>query len=101
MQVICDQIKLKSILLRWNSRKQTDSHLLAISSLPSETLCNTYWSHDCCCNTAKILPLAAILQLSEYARSGSIAAIQEVFHVYLNKFENAITHSFLVIFGNN
>ena len=27
--------------------------------------------------------------------------IQEVFHVYLNKFENAVTHSFLVIFGNN
>ena len=26
--------------------------------------------------------------------------IQEVFHVYLNKFENAITHLFLVIFGN-
>ena len=27
--------------------------------------------------------------------------IQEVFHVYLNKFENAVTHLFLVIFGNN
>ena len=28
-------------------------------------------------------------------------AIQEVFHVYLNKFENAAAHLFLVIFGNN
>ena len=27
--------------------------------------------------------------------------IKEVFHVYLNKFENAVTHLFLVIFGNN
>ena len=27
--------------------------------------------------------------------------IQEVFHVYLNKFENAVTHLFLVIFSNN
>ena len=26
--------------------------------------------------------------------------IQEVFHVYLNKFENAVTHLFLVIFCN-
>ena len=26
--------------------------------------------------------------------------IQEVFHVYLNKFENAVTHLFLVILGN-
>ena len=33
-----------------------------------------------------------------YCRS---PGIQEVFHVYLNKFENAITHLFLVIFGNN
>ena len=27
--------------------------------------------------------------------------IQEVFHVYLNKFENAVIHLFLGIFGNN
>ena len=27
--------------------------------------------------------------------------IQEVFHVYLNKFENAVTHLFLVILSNN
>ena len=27
--------------------------------------------------------------------------IQEVFHVYLNKFENAATHLFFVILGNN
>ena len=25
--------------------------------------------------------------------------IQEVFHVYLNKFENAVTHLFLIIMG--
>ena len=29
------------------------------------------------------------------------AAIQEVFHVYLNKIENYHTHLFLVILGNN
>ena len=27
--------------------------------------------------------------------------IQEVFRVYLNKFENAVTHLYLIIFGNN
>ena len=27
--------------------------------------------------------------------------LQEVFHVYLNKFENAVTHLFLVILGNS
>ena len=27
--------------------------------------------------------------------------MQEVFHVYLNKFENAVTHLFLVVFANN
>ena len=32
---------------------------------------------------------------------GLTETIQEVFHVYLNKFENAVTHLFLVIFGNN
>ena len=26
---------------------------------------------------------------------------QEMFHVYLNKFENVVTHLILVIFGNN
>ena len=26
--------------------------------------------------------------------------VQEVFHVYLNKFENVVTHLYLVIFGN-
>ena len=30
-----------------------------------------------------------------------IQCIQDLFHVYLNKFENAVTHLFLVIFGNN
>ena len=29
-----------------------------------------------------------------------ITVIQEVFHVYLNKFENAVTHLFLVVLGN-
>ena len=27
--------------------------------------------------------------------------MQEVFHVYSNKFENAVTHLFLVILDNN
>ena len=27
--------------------------------------------------------------------------VQEVFHVYLNKFENTVTHLFLVMLGNN
>ena len=27
-------------------------------------------------------------------------SIQEVFHVYLNKFENAVTHLFFIILGN-
>ena len=27
--------------------------------------------------------------------------IHEVFHVYLNKFENAVTHLIFVILGNN
>ena len=29
------------------------------------------------------------------------STVQEVFHVYLNTFENAVTHLFLVILGNN
>ena len=29
-----------------------------------------------------------------------VASVQEVFHVYLNKFENAVTHLFFVILGN-
>ena len=31
----------------------------------------------------------------------SLRYLQEVFHVYLNKFENVVTNLFLVIFGNN
>ena len=27
--------------------------------------------------------------------------LQEVFHVYLNKFEDVVTHSFLAILGSN
>ena len=27
--------------------------------------------------------------------------LQEVFHVYLNKFENVVSHLFLVILGND
>ena len=33
--------------------------------------------------------------------SPDIIYIQEMFHVYLNKFENVLTHLFLVILGNN
>ena len=31
----------------------------------------------------------------------SLECIQEVFHVYLNKFENVVTHLFLVILDCN
>ena len=34
-------------------------------------------------------------------RVSALLSIQEVFHVYLNKFENTVTHLFFVIFGNN
>ena len=27
--------------------------------------------------------------------------LQEMYHVYLNKFENAVTHLFFVTFGDN
>ena len=37
---------------------------------------------------------------SEMEGMGEIL-IQEVFHVYLTKFENAVPHLFLVILGNN
>ena len=40
-----------------------------------------------------------ILQLTPFCLEKS--SVQEVFHVYLNKFENAVTHLFLVILGNN
>ena len=30
-----------------------------------------------------------------------IYPIKEVFHIYLNNFENVVTHLFLVILGNN
>ena len=33
-------------------------------------------------------------------RFSIMSGLQEVFHVYLNKFENAVTHLFLVILGN-
>ena len=33
--------------------------------------------------------------------TNSYGATYKVFHVYLKKFENAVTHLFLVIFGNN
>ena len=34
-------------------------------------------------------------------RAKSKGVLQEVFHVYLNKFENAVAHLFLVILDNN
>ena len=36
-----------------------------------------------------------------YDCSATDQTVQEVFHVYLNKFENAVTHLFLVILVNN
>ena len=38
---------------------------------------------------------------NDVRRIPSSLAIQEVFHVFLNKFEIAISHLFLIIFGNN
>ena len=38
---------------------------------------------------------------NDVRRISSSLAIQEVFHVYLNKFEIAISHLFLIILGNN
>ena len=35
------------------------------------------------------------------ALDGVASFLQEVFHVYLNNFENAVTHLFLVILGKN
>ena len=34
-------------------------------------------------------------------RLTTINVIQEVFHVYLNKFEIGVSHLFLIIFSNN
>ena len=42
-------------------------------------------------------PLAFLFYISQSANQ----YIQEVFHVNLNKFENAVTHLFLLILGNN
>ena len=39
------------------------------------------------------------IQFSTQNKYGRL--IQEVFHIYLNKFKNAVTHLFLVILGNN
>ena len=54
-------------------------------------------SSDHMCSWVEILSLA---HLTDKPRKHN-SVIQEVFHVYLNKFENAVTHLFLVIFGNN
>ena len=37
----------------------------------------------------------------KYTEGKKFSNIQDVFHVYLNKFENGVTHLFLVILGNN
>ena len=42
-----------------------------------------------------------LLILECFVKGQQTNTIQEVFHVYLNKFENFITHLFLVIFSNN
>ena len=57
--------------------------------------------------TSIFLLLIVIFQLrmpritSYDLRYCSESSLQEVFRVYLNKFENAVTNLFLVIFGNN
>ena len=44
---------------------------------------------------------AAKILLHFSSQKKNVNALQEVFHVYLNKFEIAISHSFLIIFSNN
>ena len=47
------------------------------------------------------IPKCMLQFASEKHQYIGVAFIHEVFHVCLNKFENAVTHLFLVIFGNN
>ena len=49
-------------------------------------------------------PLLAYSQASLFSARLSFFlsySLQEVFHAYLNKFENVVTHLFLVILSNN
>ena len=45
-----------------------------------------------------VLDLHTDVHVTSYVMYGFSYCIREVFHVYLNKFEIAVTHSFLVIF---
>ena len=45
-----------------------------------------------------VLDLHTDVHVTSYIMNGFFYCIREVFHVYLNKFEIAITNSFLVIF---
>ena len=47
----------------------------------------------------EVIKLERMLYFHNVKRRGE-ANVHEVFHVYLNKFENAVTHLFLVTFGN-
>ena len=58
--------------------------------------------------TSPSLPLALLTKPNVKNRNfempkmlNFISTLQEVFHVYLNKFEIAVSHSFLIIFRNN
>ena len=52
-----------------------------------------------CTNKARIYSIKQGLSRFEHDLQNGFHTIvvQEVFHVYFNKFENAVTHSFLVI----
>ena len=72
---------------------------------------STFWSGTLCMQAAKALASLRIFADSPESLllanatiieiSCTVRYIQEVFHVYLNKFENAVTHLFLLILGNN
>ena len=43
----------------------------------------------------------ARVKVPSFQKVTCFSTIQEVFHVYLNKFESAVSHSFLIIFSDN
>ena len=46
------------------------------------------------------MQIATYLRWRADSKSSKYIQLQEVFHVYLNKFENAVSHLFLFMFSN-
>ena len=65
-------------------------HLYVLMSLPEDM--DMLW--------IKFLSFVSVFCSSNFSCS-MIVHTQEVFHVYLNKFEIAVSHLFLIIFSNN